>query len=449
MVLAITGVYMLFYYDPSNQTVRYQGSYSQLHGIEMSRALDSTLFLSLEVRGGLLVRQAHHWAALVLPASLMLQMLSIFFTGGFRRPRHWAWVLICGIFLLALAGGWSGYALPDDSLSGTGLRIVEGITVGIPLAGPWVTGLLFGGEFPGQIVSHLYWLHVLVVPLALAPVIALRLRQIYKHRPAQFAGHGRTEDNLVGLRLPAAAVRAGGLFIITVGLLLVMAGTMTIDPVWLYGPASPANASAGSQPDWYTAFLDGALRLVPSGWEFTTLGGTWPVGILMPQALIGIFLTIVVLYPFLEARATGDRRAHGAHDFLERPRDASIRTGLGVAGLVFYGTLLAASSTDIVATQFHIAFETQVYVLRATLVIGPIVAFAVTRSICLGLQAHDREIVEQSAQTGMLIRRPDGGYEAVRRPIEAGEHWRLAAAGRQEASPALGKDRAATTGAPR
>ena len=135
VVLAVSGIILLFFYDPSTDMVRYGGSYPQLQGVPVSKAYDSTLHLSLDVPGGLLVRQVHHWAALVLPGSLLLQMLCTFFTGGFRRPRQWSWVLLVLTFLLALAGGWSGYALPDDLLAGTGLRIVEGILVGIPIIG--------------------------------------------------------------------------------------------------------------------------------------------------------------------------------------------------------------------------------------------------------------------------------------------------------------------------
>jgi ubiquinol-cytochrome c reductase cytochrome b subunit len=416
VVLTITGIFLLFYYDPSNETVTYDGSYPLLRGAEVSKALNSTLHISFEVRGGLLMRQVHHWAALVLPASLMLHMLGIFFTGGFRRPRHWGWALLGVVFLLVLAGGWSGYALPDDTLSGTGLRIVEGITLAVPVIGTSLTGLLFGGAFPGQIITHLFWLHVLVVPLALVCVVALRLRLVGKHRTVQFAGPGRNEDNIVGLPATGVAVRAAGLLLITMGVLFVMGGTLTVAPVWLYGPASSSDASAGSQPDWYTGFLDGALRLVPPGWEVTGFGGTWPLGVLVPQVAVAVFLLIVVIYPFLEARFTGDRRRHHV---LDRPRDAPNRTGIGVAGLVFFGTLWAAAGTDVIATVFHVAFETQVYMLRVTLVAGPVFAYVLTRQICLGLQARDREELDQGFETGTLQRAPDGGYVEARAQLSA------------------------------
>jgi ubiquinol-cytochrome c reductase cytochrome b subunit len=422
VVLAITGVFLMLYYDPSSDQVVYHGSYAPLHGVEMSKALNSTLHISFQVRAGLLMRQAHHWAALILPAALMLQMLSIFFTGGFRRPRQRAWLLLCGIFLVTLVGGWSGYGLPDDLLAGTGQRIVEGLTIGIPVIGPRVTQLLFGGEFPSQIVAHLYWLHVLIVPLALLPLIALRLRVLHLRGPAQFAGPGRTENNIVGRPWAVAAARAVGLFFTTVGIIFAMAATATVAPIWLNGPASPSNASDGSQPDWYTSFLDGALRLVPPHWEVIRLGGTWPLALLIPQAVVGLFLAIIVIYPYLEERLTGDRRDH---NILDRPRDAPRRTAIGVAGLAFYGTLWVAAGSDVIATQLDISFEDQVYILRICLLVAPIAAYLLTYRICLGLQDRDRDLLEHGVETGQVVRRPDGGYVEVRRPLSIDDRWTL------------------------
>ncbi|GAA4718251.1 cytochrome b [Nocardioides conyzicola] len=414
-VLAVTGVVLLFFYEPSTDTVRYDGGYALLQGVPVSKAYASTLHISFDVPGGLLVRQAHHWAALVLPASLILQMLSTFFTGGFRRPRQWSWVLLGLTFLLALAGGWSGYGLPDDMLAGTGLRIAQGILVGIPLVGTWASFVLLGGEFPGHLVERMYWLHVAVVPALLVLVLGVRFRLALRRLPAQFPARGRTERNVVGLPLAAVVVRASGLFVITTGVLVLLAGLVTINPVWKYGPSSTAHASAGSQPDWYTGFLDGALRLVPSGWDLTAFGGTLPLAVLVPQAVVGAFLTVVLLWPFLEARATGD---HREHHLLDRPRDRPTRTAFGVSGLVLFLSLWAAGATDLVTTQFSIAFEHQVVVLRTLLVLGPLVAFQLTRQLCLALVAKDREDAEHGYETGRIMRGVDGGYAEIHAPLD-------------------------------
>jgi quinol---cytochrome-c reductase cytochrome b subunit len=426
-VLVVTGIFLLFFYDPSTATIKYEGSYAPLQGVEVSRAFNSTLNISFEVRGGLLMRQAHHWAALVLPATLMLQMLSTFFAGGFRRPRRLGWVLLCFTFLLALAAGWSGYALPDDMLSGTGLRIVEGIVIGIPVVGTRLSTLLVGGQFPGDLVTHLYWVHILIVPVGLLPVVVARMLVARRTGLPQVRGPGRTEGNTVGLPLlPTAAVKAVGYLLLTTGVLILMAGTLTISPIWLLGPSSPANASAGSQPDWYTGFLDGALRLVPPGWEVVWSGRTWPLAVLIPQAVVGIFLTLVVAYPWLEGWLTGDTTEH---HLLDRPRDAPTRTGAGVAGIVFFGTLSIAGSTDLLAVTFHLTIEGLDHFLQVLVILGPVAAFVLTRQICLGLQARDRETVQHGVATGTIVRLPNGGYQEIHRPPTERELARITGGG--------------------
>ncbi|WP_345762815.1 cytochrome bc1 complex cytochrome b subunit [Diaminobutyricibacter sp. McL0608] len=426
-VLFVTGVFLMFFYAPSGTPVVYHGSYAPLDGATMSKAMQSTLNISFDVQGGMLMRQAHHWAALLLPAALILQLLTTFFTGGFRRPRRLGWVLLFALLIVALVGGWSGYALPDDMLSGTGLRIVEGIVLGIPVVGTWLSTLLFGGEFPGQIIEHLYPIHVALVPVLLIVLLVARIRDSYVKGPAQFPAPGRTESTVVGIPvLPNAAVRAGGLFAMVAGMLFLLSATVTVSPSWLYGPSSGGDASAGSQPDWYTGFLDGALRLVPPGWEFVWLGHTWTLAVLIPLVVVGGYLAVVLLYPFIEERVTGD---HRDHHILDRPRNMPIRTGIGVAGMVFYAVLWGAASADVLSTTFQLGVESVVGMFQAGVVLGPIVAFSVTRRICLGLQKRERETLLHGYETGRIVRLPGGEYVEVHQPLDDGERRRLVNAG--------------------
>ena len=423
VVIMVTGVILMFHFVPSSATVEYDGRVSTLHGQEVSKAFASTLHISFDVPGGLLVRQAHHWAALLLPAALIAQLLVTFFTGGFRKPRRAGWVLLFLILVTALAGGWSGYALPDDMLSGTGLRIFEGILLSVPVVGTWLKDLFFGGLFPGQIIENLYPIHIAVVPMLLLALIAVRTAILYRRKPPQFAGPGRTEANVVGVPvLPNAAARAGGLFLIVTGILLLISVTVTINPIWLYGPASPGNAGAGSQPDWYTGFLDGALRLVPPGWEIVAFERTWTLAVLAPLAVITIFLLLVATYPFIEGWIAADNREH---HILDRPRNTPTRTGIGVASIVFYGTLWAAGSADLIAVAFSVTIEGIVLALQVLLVAGPIIAFTVARRVCIGLQRKDREILLHGFETGRIVRLPGGEYVEVHQQLDEYERWRL------------------------
>lgn len=423
VVVTVTGVLLMFFYTPSSEIVTYTGSYAPLHGAEVSKAFASTMSLSFDVPGGRLLRQVHHWSGLLLPAAIVLQLVAIFFSGGFRRPRRGMWLLLFLAFIATLATGWSGYALPDDMLSGTGLRIVEGIVLGIPVIGTWLKTVLFGGSFPGQIIENLYPLHVVVFPAALVLFVVARGVAAWRHGPQQFPGRGRTEDGLVGVPLvPNGIARAGGMFLVVTALLLAFGTLVTVSPIWLYGPSDPGNAGAGSQPDWYTGFLDGALRLVPPGWEFGWLGRTWTLAILAPLAIVGLFFAVVAAYPFLEEWATGDARRH---ELLDRPRIAPTRTGIGVAGLVFAGVLWAAGGADVIATSFHLSVEHVVTALQVTLLAGPLIGFSVARRMCLGLQRKDLDLLAHGYETGRIVRLPGGEYVEVHQPLDATERARI------------------------
>ncbi|MGO2752060.1 MAG: cytochrome bc1 complex cytochrome b subunit, partial [Pseudoclavibacter sp.] len=310
VVILLSGTFLTFFFDPSMAHVEYEGSYLPLKGMGMSAAMASTLDISFDIRGGLLMRQVHHWAALLFVASIGLHMLRVFFTGAFRKPRELNWVVGFVLFILAMAEGFTGYSLPDDLLSGNGLRIIDGIMKGIPLVGTWVSFLFFGGEFPGtEIVGRLYSLHIMILPAMVILFIALHLALMVINKHTQWPGPGRTNGNVVGNPvLPVFAGKAGGFFFLIFGLIFLIASFFSINPVWNYGPYDPSPVSAGTQPDWYIGFADGMLRLIPPGWEVYWFNHTWSFAILTPLILIGIFIVLVVVYPFIEAWITGDKR---------------------------------------------------------------------------------------------------------------------------------------------
>ncbi|GAB3606738.1 cytochrome bc complex cytochrome b subunit [Conyzicola nivalis] len=423
VIVFVTGIFLTFFYDPSTTMVEYDGAYVPLQGIEMSRALDSTLHVTFDVRGGLLIRQAHHWASLLLLAALGAHLLSMFFTGAFRRPRRLNWVVAFFVFVLSLVAGWTGYALPDDMLSGSGLRIVHGVILGIPVVGTWLSFLVFGGEFPSTIIATFYPAHAIVVPLLILALVVLYIARIVSQRPPQFAGPGRTDDNVVGVPvLPKYALKTGGLFFLVFALVMLISATVTINPVWNYGPSSPGDATAGSQPDWYMGFLDGALRLVPPGWEVVVFGHTLTLAVLAPLTAIGVFMLLVLVYPFAEEWITGDKREH---HILDRPRNAPVRTAIGVAGVVFYVALWGAASADVAASHFRLSIEGIIHFYQALLVVGPLVGFIVTRQVALALQRKDRELVLHGVETGRIVRLQGGEYIEMHKPVGEYERWRL------------------------
>jgi ubiquinol-cytochrome c reductase cytochrome b subunit len=424
IVILLTGAFLTFFFQASMAEVEYDGSYAPLKGVEMSAAMASALDLSFDIRGGLLMRQIHHWAALLFIASIGLHMLRVFFTGAFRKPRELNWVIGFTMFILAMGEGFTGYSLPDDLLSGNGLRIIDGMVKGIPLVGTWISYLLFGGEFPGtDIVGRLYTLHILLLPAILVALVAIHLLFVVVHKHTQYPAAGRTNDNVVGYPiLPVYAAKAGGFFFIVFGMLMLIASLFTINPIWLYGPYDPSPVSAGTQPDWYIGFADGALRLVPPGLEFVWLGHTFSFNILIPLAVLGGFILVVMFYPFIEHWIVGDKREH---HILDRPRNAPTRTAIGAAGVTFYAGLWAAAASDLIATHFKLSMEGVIHSLQAVVVLGPFIAYFITKRICIALQKKDREIVLHGYESGRIVRLPGGEYIEVHQPISAYERWKL------------------------
>lgn len=424
VVILLSGTFLTFFFDPSMTEVEYEGSYVPLKGLEMSAAMASTLDISFEIRGGLLMRQIHHWAALLFVASIGLHMLRVYFTGAFRKPREINWVVGFVLFILAMAEGFTGYSLPDDLLSGNGLRIIDGMIKSLPIVGTWTSYLLFGGEFPGtEIIPRLYVLHILLLPAILVAALGVHMVLLVINKHTQFAGPGRTEQNVVGVPImPVFAAKAGGFFFIVFGVLVLIASFFTINPIWNYGPYDPSPVSAGTQPDWYIGFADGILRLIPPGWEFVLFGYTFSFNIIVPVVVLGLFIVLVMVYPFIEAWITGDQREHHIAD---RPRNAPMRTAIGAAGVAFYAVLWAAASSDLMATHFRLAVEDVTHALQTLLILGPILTFIVTKRICLNLQKRDREIALHGYESGRIVRLPGGEYIEVHEPLDEYERWRL------------------------
>src|SRR5256885_689315 len=415
IILLLTGTYLTFFFDPSMAETTYHGRFVPLQGVQMSKAYASTLDITFDVRGGLVIRQIHHWAALLFVAAMLIHMFRVFFTGAFRKPRELNWLIGLGLITLGLVEGFAGYSLPDDLLSGTGLRIASAIMLSVPVLGTWVYFLVFGGDFPGtEIVGRLYILHVLLVPGIILALIATHLALVVKQKHTQFPGPGRTEHNVVGERIyPVYGAKAGGFFMLVFAVMALLGGLTQINPVWLYGPYNPAQVSAGSQPDFYIGFLEGSSRIFPSWeiriWHHTVSDLFWPTAVLP-----GILFGLAALYPFIEARLTRD---HALHNLLQRPRDVPVRTSLGAMALGFYVVLWLSGGNDIIAAKFDISLNATTWIGRIGLIVVPPLAYLATYRICLGLQQHDREVLEHGVETGIIKRLPSGEYVEVHPPL--------------------------------
>ena len=422
IILLLTGTFLALFFDPSMHEVVYDGSYTALRGSEMSAAYASSLHLSFEVRGGLFLRQMHHWAALLFMAAIVVHMARIFFTGAFRKPRETNWAIGLILFLLGFLEGFTGYSLPDDGLSGTGLRIASAIMLSIPVVGTWLSSSVFGGEFPGEfIIGRFYIVHVLLIPGGLLALITVHLALVFKQKHTQWPGPMRTNSNVVGERMfPRYALKQGGFFAAVSGVIALMAGLFQINPIWLFGPYRAYEVSSASQPDWYVMFMDGLVRLMPP-WQITLpiyIGGGHGYSIppLFWPAVVGLgaLTTIPIFYPFIEARLTKDRTSH---HLLQRPRDAPERVGVGAMAFTFFLVATLSGGNDVIADKFHISLNAMTWAGRIGLVVLPPLMYFVAVRICLGLQQHDREVLAHGVETGIIRRNPDGRFYEVHQPL--------------------------------
>ncbi|MFD5893649.1 MULTISPECIES: cytochrome bc complex cytochrome b subunit [unclassified Streptomyces] len=425
VVIILTGVYLTLFFHPSMNEIVYEGSYVPMQGVRMTEAYASTLDISFDVRGGLLIRQIHHWAALIFVAAMFVHMMRVFFTGAFRKPREINWVFGFLLFFLSLFTGLTGYSLPDDLLSGTGVRFAQGAILATPIVGTYISMFLFGGEFPGHdIVARFYSIHILILPGILLGLVVAHLILVFYHKHTQFAGPGKTNNNVVGAPfLPIYMAKAGGFFFLVFGVITIISAIATINPVWAIGPYRPDLVSTGAQPDWYLGFSEGLIRVMP-GWEINFWGHTLVLGVFIPLMIFPLVLVALAVYPFIESWITGDKREH---HILDRPRNAPTRTAFGVAWLTLYVILLIGGGNDIWATHFHLSINTITWFIRIAFFVGPVIAFVITKRFCLGLQRRDAEKVLHGRESGIIKRLPHGEFVEVHQPLNQSDLHTLTA----------------------
>jgi ubiquinol-cytochrome c reductase cytochrome b subunit len=398
VVLVATGVYLTFFFEPSTAKTVYHGSYAPLQGQEMSRAYASVVHLSFDVKAGLLIRQTHHWAADVFVAAIVLHLVRVFFTGAYRKPRELTYLIGIVMLFAALLEGYLGYSLVDDLLSGMGLAIGYAVALSIPFLGANLALAIWGHPFPGDpdFWSRMYIGHVLILPLLIGGLLAAHLTLIASRHHTQFRREAvPSERKVVGIpTFPGQVPRSLGLMIAVAGVLVLLGGLVQINPVWLWGPYHVYDGTNGAQPDWYLGWLIGALRLVPSfdivAWNRTLVPNPFWGGALCPL----VVMAALMLWPWLERRASGDRRPHNV---LDRPRDAPVRTGIGAGFLTWVAMIFLAGSSDRVLVFLGISYISQIWFYRVAIWILPIVVGFVAWRFCLALKAMEEVQAEQKA----------------------------------------------------
>jgi len=411
-VALVTGVLLLPYFHASMAPVVYHGSYGKLDGVPVSRAFASVLAVSFDVRGGLLARQVHHWAADIFVAAVCLRLLRAFFRGRFTGRARRTWLTWVTLLPLGMLTAYTGTILPGDELSGGSLSVITGVLQSVPLIGTHLVYWIFGGAPPGhQVIGRAYWVHVIVLPVLAGLLLAAGLRAAPRRPRPRRAGRRLRVDPL----LPFTSAALAGL------------GTLAqVNPVWLIGPARAGSVSSGAAPDWYMGFLDGALRIMPA-WEVPVAGHRLSLGVLVPGLLVlAVFFTALALYPLLDRRVTGGRPPRGL--LPPAPPELANRYAAGVAGITFYGLLWAAAANDQIAFHLHVPLYTVTWIFRVLVLAGPVLAFFLTRMFSLALAARRRDEELHGRETGRIVMNPQGGYTEIREPARRAAPLAAAAA---------------------
>ena len=368
----------------------------------MSRAYQSVLAISFDVRGGLLIRQVHHWSADLFVAAVILRLLRVFFRGRFSGRALPDWLIWVTLLPLGMLAAYTGTILPDDGLSGGSLGVITGVLLSVPVIGTHLVFWIFGGAPPGhQVIGSDYWVHILVLPVLAGALL------LASFRPS--------------LRWPRR-VRPGPLLLFTCAVLVLLGTIAQINPVWLVGPSQPGSISSGAVPDWYMGFLDGPLRIMPA-WELTVGGHPLALGVLIPGLVVpALFFTCLALYPLADRRIAGGRPPRGPRRsrpgtlLPPAPADLANRTAAGVAGLTFYGLLWAAAANDQIAYHLHLDLYMVTWVFRVLVLAGPPLAFGLTRVISRALASRRRDEERRGRETGRIVMNPHGGYDEIREP---------------------------------
>ncbi len=419
VVLLASGVFLSLYYVPSSAQVIYHGSYLPLRGVKMSAAYASSVDISFAVRSGLVIRQMHHWAADVFIGSIAVHMCRIFFTGAYRKPRELNYIIGVTLLILAIVNGFLGYSLPDDLVSGTGIRLAFSFMLSIPLVGSYLAFFVFGGNYPGNgdILPRFFLMHILIVPLIILGLLGAHLGLLVRQKHTQFSGPGRTEDNVVGSPMyPTFILKTTGFLFMIAGVLWALGGLVQVNPIWQYGPYEPYKISYAVQPDWYMGWLDGALRIMPS-WEFVGFGHTIPFEVFLPTILFpGVTFTLFWAWPFVAAKLKGDTQAH---NLLFRPRERPRHTAVGATFLAFYFMLFLASSTDVLANFFEVSLNSVLWFFRFAVVIIPFIVGFATWRICVELAGVPG--AGRRKRSVVMSRSIDGKYTTVTSEVRPGD----------------------------
>lgn len=394
VIVVLSGIFLGTFYEPSSADVAYQGAVSQFQGEQMPAAFVSVLNITYGIPFGMFVRRIHHWGAHLFIASLGLHMLRVFFTGAYRNPREINWVVGSLLAILAMLASYTGYSLPYDEFATTATGIGYNIALSIPLIGDFIAELLFAGEFPASgTIPRLYFLHVLLIPLAILLLLAAHMfiLMTQKHtegrRSSEDADGADVEEEddsvIIGLPLyPNQAAVSVLVFSLTAATIAFLAGFLPVHNIAAYGPNDPASTPAIVMPDWFLMWFYGFLKIIPSSFTFHVVGIEFNTefwgGVFFPA----IVFAVLIFWPFIDQ---SDEERHFSADPLSRP----IPTAIGVGAIVLVLVASLAGMNNLLATALGMSVGAVTPILTILVIVLPIIAAVLTYVLASGANAPE------------------------------------------------------------
>lgn len=303
LILVVTGVLLMFYYVPST-----------------TQAYDRMLDMRGTVAFGIFLRNMHRWSAHGMVGVVVLHMCRVFFTGSYKKPREFNWVIGVILFLLTLFSSFTGYLLPWDQLAFWAITVGTSIAAYAPVFGKDIQFLMLGDATVGQeALLRFYVLHVAVLPVIVTLLVAIHFWRIRKDgglsRPEEpaapvavsvkavelkrnktyglqgfvrgpFTKIGNTPDNSV-FAWPNLLIAELFVFILTLAAILTLSMMFNApleEPVNVMHPPNPAKAP------WYFLGLQ----------EMVSYSAFWG-GVGIPT----IFVLLLLATPYLDRRPVG------------------------------------------------------------------------------------------------------------------------------------------------
>lgn len=266
IVQVVTGILLTFYYVPSPD-----------------QAYDSVKRITEEVTFGWWVRSLHRWSSHLMIASVILHVLRVFFTGTYRRPREFTWMIGVGVLAVVLFFGFTGYSLVYEQLSYWGATVAGNLTAATPVIGPWLARMLRGGDTIGDnTLTRFFVLHIGILPTSLFLLVSLHIVFVRIHGVTRLQSTQESDRKTFPF-FPDHFLTECAVFLVITVLLNTLACAF---PAGLAERADPLNPPMHIKPEWYFFFTFRWLKLTGLETAVITTG------------LAGLLL---LLWPFVDA----------------------------------------------------------------------------------------------------------------------------------------------------